>query len=176
MGDQCIDLFCEALRVLPDARLLLKSKAFTDIWVAEEFKSRFVARGIDEERLQLRGWGESIHDGLAIYNEVDIALDSYPYNGTTTTCEALYMGTPVLTLSGTTHASRVGSSILNSLNKGEWVAHDLLGFKTALKKMGENRAVIRKEGNNLRREFCAGRICDGKMFARSFAEVLTSLL
>ena len=71
----------------------------------------------------MQGATASTYKHLELYGKVDIALDTFPYNGTTTTCEALWMGVPVITLLGEAHAGRVGGSLLTTVGKAEWVAH-----------------------------------------------------
>ena len=75
----------------------------------------FKGSGIARDRLDLRGWSKSTQEHLQFYNRVDLALDTYPYHGTTTTCEAMWMGVPVVTLAGKTHVSRVGTSLLSAV-------------------------------------------------------------
>jgi predicted O-linked N-acetylglucosamine transferase (SPINDLY family) len=86
---------------------------------------RFVRHGVAAERIDLRPSVASTAGHLQMYSEVDIALDPFPYNGTTTTCEALWMGVPVVSLSGDTHAARVGDSISSGVGLGELVAGSL---------------------------------------------------
>lgn len=78
--------------------------------------------GIEEERLDFGGYAPTIREHLEEYHRVDIALDSFPYHGTTTTCEALWMGAPVVSLAGQSHVSRVGVSLLNAVGLPETVA------------------------------------------------------
>jgi len=85
-------------------------------------KDIFTHRGIHAERIELLSWDPSVKGHLDTYNRIDIALDTLPYNGTTTTCEALWMGVPVITLAGNTHASRVGVSLLSNIGLKEHVA------------------------------------------------------
>ena len=77
---------------------------------------------IDGERVELLPWELSPHAHLALYNRIDIALDTFPYHGTTTTCEALWMGVPVITHAGATHASRVGVSLLSNVGLSDFIA------------------------------------------------------
>jgi len=87
-------------------------------------RTRLALLGVGEERIELLGRTASITDHLALYARMDVALDTYPYHGTTTTCEALWMGVPVVTLAGDRHASRVGVSLLTALGRREWIARD----------------------------------------------------
>jgi predicted O-linked N-acetylglucosamine transferase (SPINDLY family)/predicted SAM-dependent methyltransferase len=119
--------FDTALRVLlqvPRSRLFLKGRQLAFREVSERVRERFVAAGIESERIVLRGWEPTPEKHLAAYEAVDIALDTFPYNGTTTTCEALWMGVPVVCLLGERHAARVGLSLLESVGLPELVARD----------------------------------------------------
>jgi predicted O-linked N-acetylglucosamine transferase (SPINDLY family) len=85
-------------------------------------RARLDAAGIPAERAVLLAPVASTREHLAAYSQVDVALDPHPYNGTTTTCEALWMGVPVVTLRGDRHASRVGTSLVNAIGHAEWSA------------------------------------------------------
>src|SRR5512132_3529447 len=108
-----IALWARLLGALPQARLVLKSYGLSAESARREVLAQFAQQGIAAERLVLLPPEDSMAGHLAKYAEVDIALDSFPYNGTTTTFEALWMGVPVLTLAGKSHVSRVGLSILS---------------------------------------------------------------
>lgn len=108
------------LRQLPGSRLMLKSQSLGDPGVAEHCFSRFAAQGIESGRIVLLPFVPGRADHLGHYNQVDIALDPFPYAGTTTTCEALWMGVPVLSVTGDRHASRVSGSLLNAVGLGEF--------------------------------------------------------
>jgi predicted O-linked N-acetylglucosamine transferase (SPINDLY family) len=90
----------------------------------EQLEPRLTAAGIDLARVRLAGATRSLVDHLALYSELDVALDPFPYHGTTTTCEALWMGVPVVSLRGDRHASRVGPSILTAIGHSELIAAD----------------------------------------------------
>jgi predicted O-linked N-acetylglucosamine transferase (SPINDLY family) len=89
--------------------------------VRQGMTNALVSRGVEEERIAFKG-GLGLYEHLAVIAQADIALDTFPYNGQTTSCECLWMGVPVLTLAGNTHVSRVGHAILHRIGLGDWVA------------------------------------------------------
>jgi predicted O-linked N-acetylglucosamine transferase (SPINDLY family) len=106
--------------------------------------------GIEPDRIDLSGW-VSPADHLAQYGQIDIALDTYPYHGTTTTCEAMWMGVPVVTQAGNTHVSRVGVSLLSNVGLAELIAETseqykqiALGLAADLPRLAELRASQRR--------------------------------
>jgi predicted O-linked N-acetylglucosamine transferase (SPINDLY family) len=110
------------LTAVPYSRLLLKSKGLSANGSREQMRQQFRDHGINAERIELVGWTSDRIDHMNLYRKVDIALDTFPYNGTTTTCEALWMGVPVMTLAGPVHVSRVGSSLLHAVGLTEMIA------------------------------------------------------
>jgi predicted O-linked N-acetylglucosamine transferase (SPINDLY family) len=109
------DTWATLLSRLPQARLLLKGAPFADATARAVLLARLGERGVAAVRVELVPWLPGAAAHLALYNRVDIALDPFPYNGTTTTCEALWMGVPVVTLRGDRHAGRVGASLLTQV-------------------------------------------------------------
>jgi predicted SAM-dependent methyltransferase len=125
IGDECVALWASLLQAVPDSRLLLKSAVGLEEREARDaLLARFVAAGVAAERIDVRASAPSTAGHLAIYNEIDIALDTYPYNGTTTTCEALWMGVPVVSLVGDRHVSRVGASLLANAGMPQLAARE----------------------------------------------------
>lgn len=121
LSDHTLGLWARVLQAVPGSRLLLKAGAAGDVANQQEIRAYLAAEGIAPERIHLQARLGERSEHLALYNEVDVALDSFPYNGATTTCEALWMGVPVLTRAGRTHASRMGASILTAAGQAEWV-------------------------------------------------------
>lgn len=117
-----IDCWRKILTLVPDAHLLLKSEIFTDQEACRMITEKFA---LPQNRLIMIGTTPDRNAHMALYGQVDIALDTFPYNGTTTTCEALYMGVPVITLVGDHHASRVGGSLLQTVGVGELAANSV---------------------------------------------------
>lgn len=122
VNEPLLDLWAHILAAVPDSRMMLKSSLIEYSETAQRLLERFTARGIAPDRVELRPWAQVRAAHLDAYNEVDVALDTFPYNGTTTTCEALWMGVPVVTLAGETHMSRVSASLLAAAGLDEYVA------------------------------------------------------
>ncbi len=117
-----VSLWSEILSRVPGSRLFLKSKVFNDPRIRKHFLNLFTRQGADPALLMLEANIPGIAGHLEQYGRVDIALDTFPYNGTTTTCEALWMGVPVISLAGKTHAGRVGISLLNRVELADLAA------------------------------------------------------
>jgi predicted O-linked N-acetylglucosamine transferase (SPINDLY family) len=113
--------WAQILKAVPHSRILMRYHLLGDPLVDERLARVFRNAGIPPERLDMRSGG---HDFLSAYNEVDIALDSFPYNGTTTTCEALWMGVPVITLRGDRFVARVGASLLTNTGMSDLIAEN----------------------------------------------------
>lgn len=101
--------WAEILKTVPDSKLLMRYALFVDPLVRERIAKMFHSYGIGDDRYQML---EGKAQFMSVYQDVDIALDTFPYNGTTTTCEALWMGVPVIALRGDRFVSRVGASLL----------------------------------------------------------------
>lgn len=120
-----LDAWAALLSRAPESRLLLKNGAFIDAGTRERVRAELVARGVGTERVELLAPTRDAAGHMAAYAGLDIALDTFPYAGTTTTCEALWMGVPVVTLAGGMHAGRVGVSLLGVLGLDELIAPDI---------------------------------------------------
>ncbi len=161
-------LWGEILRAVPGSRLLLKAKPFADPRVRDDFASRLAAAGVALGAAELVPWSATPEDALGAYGSVDIALDPFPYNGTTTTCEALWMGVPVITLAGAAHAGRVGVSLLHMAGLPDLAARDpadYVGKAVALAGDSARRAELRR---TLRQRMRSSALLDAARFAAEF--------
>jgi predicted O-linked N-acetylglucosamine transferase (SPINDLY family) len=111
--------------MVPKSRLLMKADGLDDPGVAHRIAQSIMQVGISADRLDFRGRERTYAGHLAAYGQCDLCLDTLPYAGTTTTCEALWMGVPVMTTVGQTHPSRVGASLLAALGLSEEFCVDL---------------------------------------------------
>ncbi len=122
INEKVTDLWTRILQAHPNSRLLIKNVGLSDPETRTAFLRRFTSAGIDASRIDLRGKSATLKEHLSAYAEMDIALDTFPYNGLTTSCEAMWMGVPVITLAGQIHASRIGLSLLTNLKLPELAA------------------------------------------------------
>jgi len=167
LSESTLETWATLLLRLPAARLLLKGHAFADPAFRARIRQYFVQRGVDAGRTELLAPIRTTAGHLEAYRRIDIALDPFPYNGTTTTCEALWMGVPVVTLLGDRHAARVGASLLTHIGLKELIAasrDDYLDLAIDLAGDQERMAVMRSE---LRPLLATSSLCDAGRFARA---------
>ncbi len=161
-----IGLWAEVLKANRGSRLLLKFIGGNDPEMSEHYLRRFEQLGIAHERVQIYGAKTPV-DHLAMYSQMDIALDTYPYHGTTTTCEAMWMGVPTVSLVGRHHLSRVGLSILSSVGLEFFATSspdEYIARATALASKVEALSKIR---SSMRMRMAASRLCNAKGFVRN---------
>jgi len=170
LSDQFFGAVAQVLAAVPRSRLLLKAKSLGIASVAQRVKARFTALGIDPSRLVLLGWEATPEDHLATYKRVDIALDSFPYNGTTTTCEAMWMGVPVVALQGDRHAGRVGASLLCSVGLQELLAKDVDGYVEIATRLAGDVAGLAALRAGMRQRMRASALLDEQGFVRELEE------
>lgn len=157
---EVVALWARLLRAVPDSRLVMKYlNRFSSPEMNRLVRARFEAQGIPQDRLELRAGRLPRMAQLALLNEIDIALDPFPFNGCTTTFEALWMGVPVVTLEGGRFLGRMGASFLHHLGLGDLVAADpaaYVGLAASLAADVDRRAALRRE--------LRGRLIDSPLF------------
>ncbi len=161
-----IALWAQILNAQPGSRLLLKFRAGDDRQVRDDYFRRFERLGIPRDRLDICGFKSAV-EHLQLYGEVDIALDTYPYNGTTTTCDALWMGVPVISLVGECHVSRVGLSILTRVGLEFFAASTQQEYIARAASLAAKPHALAKIRASMRQRMLAGKMCDANGFARS---------
>ena len=165
------EVWAEILRRVPEGRLLLKYKALDDELVRRQLVKRAVAAGVPPERLEMVGWS-SRAESLAHYNRVDIALDPFPFSGGLTTCDALWMGVPVVTVPGVTFASRHTLSHLSNVGLPELVATDIANYVELAAALAGDMPRLTALRGGLRAQMAASPLCDGPRFAADLLQLL----
>ena len=159
-----IRTWARILRSVPGSRLIVKNSSLKDSGTCKYFLSLFINEGIDTDRIDLYGWASSTKEHLAYYGRLDIALDTFPYNGVTTTCEALWMGVPVITLSGMTAACRYGESLLNQIGLPEFIARNVESYIQLAVELAGNRPLRSRLRTELRTLMRGSHLCDEHAF------------
>jgi predicted O-linked N-acetylglucosamine transferase (SPINDLY family) len=160
------------LQKVPGSRMMLKAVGLGTPTGKEFVLSHFVRADISADRIELLGWLPSTASHLEHYQRVDIALDTFPYNGTTTTCEALWMGVPVVTFRGSNHAGRVGASLLTTVGFPEWVAEGVDGYVETARNLAVDVDRLAQVRRSLRGRMSASPLCDPLRMARELEQAL----
>lgn len=161
------DCWAEILKKVPDSRLLLKWNSFHDPAFCARIRRAFASRGIEEDRLSFSGWSV-LGEMLQEYNKVDIALDPFPFTGGMTTCNALWMGVPVVTLIGDSVVSRQGYAILGQLDLEELCANTVEHYINIATGLATNTQLLQLLRLTLRPRMCSSALLD----VRGFANIL----
>lgn len=166
--------WADILLAVPRSRLLLKWKSLADREMVRLVSEHFAKRGVAPERVQLRG--ASPHPVmLAEYGDIDIALDPFPFSGGLTSCEALWMGVPVITMAGDRASSRQTESVLRALGHEEWVAASKADQVRLAAELAADPARLERIRQNLRHEMAASPLCDGAGFTRRLETIFRQI-
>jgi protein O-GlcNAc transferase len=166
-------VWARIIESVPGSILRLRALQFQYPAAIEAMRATFVAAGLDAARVQFSSWRATIAEGLADYGNIDVALDPFPYNGTATTCEALWMGVPVVTMMGDAHAARVGASLLSAAGLDtELVATSPDDYVERAVVLAQDRDRLQRYRAALRHRLAVSRLTDQTRFAREFEQAL----
>ncbi|MEO6975808.1 MAG: tetratricopeptide repeat protein [Gallionella sp.] len=171
LGDEVLETWREIFDALPNTRLRLQCDQFCEPAQAEQFLQRVERCGIDKSRVTAYG-STNRAAYLAEYAEVDMILDTFPYTGGTTTCEALWMGVPTLTLAGDTLLARQGASLLTAAGLVHWVATSKQEYIDKAIALASDQAGLVALRADLREQVLASPLFDAPRFARNFEDAL----
>ena len=171
VGEVVLATWAKILAALPTARLRMQCKQLGEAAQVDLFKQQLQQHGIDPARVAMHG-DTSYEDYLLAHADIDMILDTFPYPGGTTTCEALWLGVPTLTLAGDSLLGRQGASLLTAAGLADWVASSeedyiarALTFAGELTKLATLRA-------GLREQVLSSPVFDAPRFARNFEAAL----
>lgn len=174
LNNRVMELWGRLLVELQEAELVLKTKQFNDKAVVDRYRGYFKDMGIAGERIKTIGYSPSNQEHLKWYGKIDVALDPFPYNGTTTTYEALYMGVPIITLEGDRHSGRVGKSIMYQMGLTQFVAQSFDRYLKLGKYLAENPEILVSLRDSLRSRVVEKN--NGREFTRELEELFEWML
>ncbi|HET6783364.1 MAG TPA: tetratricopeptide repeat protein, partial [Pseudoxanthomonas sp.] len=164
LSPSCYSAWARIINATPNSRLLVKNRFLRDATAHRLFLERFDAHGLGAERIIVAPDQRNWSDHMQRYREIDIALDPFPYNGTTTTCEALWMGVPVVTFAGDRHAARVGASVLTAIGHPELIAADQESYIAEAIKLANSPQQLVALHAHLRSDMARSPLCDAARF------------
>lgn len=173
-----IDAWSEILRGVPESRLLLANVELDTRSTREYVQDQFTRRGINPDRLEMRGRAEH-YKFLTYYDSIDLALDAFPYNGGTTTTEAIWQGVPVMTFAGDRWASRTSASLLHETHLSDFVARDRNGFVAQTITLANHPLIAERLlalRHSMRQELFASPVCDAERFAEAMHAAFETIL
>ena len=166
ISSPCLDAWAELLRMTPRSRMIVKATALGDPILRQRLATEFANRGVKAHRVDVLGPVGPTADHLSTYARVDVALDTFPYHGTTTTCDALHMGVPVVTLAGQTHVSRVGVSLLHAVGLDDLVAQTPQQYVETAAKLAADHERLSRLRAMLRGQMRSSPLGDATSLAR----------
>lgn len=176
LSGHTLALWARVLAAVPGSRLLLKGSGLTDPAFQAYVRGVCAGIGIDAGRIDFLGRTSGLESHLSVYHRIDIALDTFPYHGTTTTCEALWMGRPTITLAGNRHASRVGVSLLQAVGHPEWIASEDKDFVDRAVRLAHQIGERQTLAATLRDQLRASPLMDHVGQARRFGDAVLALV
>lgn len=168
------DLWAQLLRAVPDARLVFKDSRFSRSCHRDKTLREFQERGVTRDRIEFMRRDKTTLEHLSQYGRIDIALDTTPYCGTTTTCEALWMGVPVITLVGHDHRSRVGTSLLRAVGLEQCIGVDASDYVSKAAALANDRAALAELRQGMRARISTSSLMDYKQLARELEELFVA--
>ena len=172
ISDATVTLWSKILVLIPNSKLILKYKGLDNQQVVNNTFARFKKYNINKDRLILLGKSDTRKEVLETYNKIDIALDPFPFQGNTSTEEAIWMGVPVLTLKGNRYLFHFGESINSNLNMKDWIAENPDEYVSKAIKFSSNFDELSKIRMNLRQISLQSPIFDAPRFAEHFSRML----
>ena len=176
MSDEVIECWSEILKRIDNSKIILKNKQLCSNFTRKLYLEKFAKYGVSSDKIILMSWSNSRKQHLETYNSIDLALDTFPYNGTTTTFEALWMNVPVLCLKGNSHRSRVGYSILKNLDSDEFIVNSREEYIEKALYYSLKKIALNKQAESLRSKLIKSNLCDAKAYTNRFENLLKSLI
>lgn len=176
LSSETLVLWARVLSAVPGSRLRLKSLGGHDHIARQRLLASLGDMGISPDRIEVQGWIDSTQSHLAAYHGIDIGLDPFPYHGTTTTCEALWMGVPVVSLAGSRVLSRISISLLDPVGLGDLVAADRDAYVEIARNLAFDASRRRRLRRMLRSRMAVSALRDEEGFARAIETAFAGMM
>ena len=167
LSEETVQCWAKIIESVPNSRLLLKALQLEDTLAQEAIRARFATYGVSYNQLVLKGFSRNREEHLRALNEVDIALDPFPYPGGRTTVESFWMGAPVVTLKGDRFVSRIGESLLQNMDLEAWIADTPEDYVKKTRRFATDAEALSLLRRSLRDRLLQSTICDAKRFTRN---------
>jgi predicted O-linked N-acetylglucosamine transferase (SPINDLY family) len=174
-GPEAIELWAGVMNAVPGSRLVLKSQGLGTQGSRRRLIEGFAQYGVAADRLELIEANQGLPEHLAVYGRIDVALDTFPYHGTTTTCEALWMGVPTVSLVGQTHVSRVGLSLLTAVGRPEWTVSSPRAFALAVRGLISDRTALSSDRLQLRERVRNSPLCNAQRLVKTLEDSVSDV-
>jgi protein O-GlcNAc transferase len=175
IGPETIELWAAVLRAVPGSRFRLTGRGADGPRFGKRFRAAIAAAGVDSSRIDLRPAGP-FDQYLAAHDEVDVLLDTFPFNGHTTLCHALWMGVPPVTLAGDRFASRLGASVLSNVGLSHLVATSVKQYAKIAADLAADLPRLVEMRRTMRDRMRASPLLDGGKFARGYEHAVEQIL
>jgi predicted O-linked N-acetylglucosamine transferase (SPINDLY family) len=172
ISDNVIDIWSEILKRVKDSKLFLKAKQLDNLEMVESIRKKFQKNGISTEKIITEGRSKTREEMLKKYNQIDIALDPFPYSGVTTSFESVWMGVPLLTIKGNNFYSRIGVSINKNLGMDDWIANNEKDYISKAISKASNLEKLFQIKKELRNKFLKSPLSNTKKYAKHFENFL----
>ncbi len=171
--DEVVKVWSEILKLCTNARLIIKNWACKSLKYKQNLLNKFTQYGVEKSSIVLLSPTKTLNDHLLSYNQINLALDTWPYNGTTTTCEALAMGVPSLSICGNVHANRVGATILQAVGLPEFICNNTSEYINRAVDLACSKDKINtKYKMQMRQQMLQSTLCDEKQFSQNFINLI----
>lgn len=174
INSSVLEAWLEILKGKPDSQLLIMNREIEDPFVSSALCTFFTTNGIDPARIILKG-SVTHSEYLAAHQHIDIILDTFPYNGTTTTMDALWMGVPVLSVTGDRYCAHMAEAVLNQAGLQDWVAKDKQDYIRLALKHASDPARLETLRSGMREQLLNSPLLDAPLFAKDFGEALRGM-
>jgi predicted O-linked N-acetylglucosamine transferase (SPINDLY family) len=170
-----IEMWAKVLNGVAESQMIIKAPAAGDESVRQRVLGEFARLGVAAERVTMLGKEMDWAKHLASYGQIDVMLDTFPYHGTTMTCESLWMGVPVVTLAGKSHVSRVGVSLLSNVGSPELIAKSRDEYVAIATALANDRSRLASMRQSLRAKMPASPLLDAKQFTREIESAFVQM-